>query len=65
MSITSSEDQLASNGKRLWKDPAFELERTLVARAQQFGPNGTGAEGPSFGSLISPFGASSDPQACP
>lgn len=62
---SSSQDNVTLSGKRSWTDPAFELERNLVVRAQQFGPNGTGVEGPSFGSLISPFGQSADPQACP
>lgn len=64
MTNISSQDNPALSVKRSWTDPAFELERSFVVRAQQPGP-GLNSDGSVLSSLISPFGQSSDPQACP
>lgn len=58
------QDNLDSSNKRLWEDPALMVERSLIARAQQFGPNSGGANGPSFDSMISPFVQSTASPPC-
>ena len=61
----SLQDDLNLSGKRLWEDPGLTVERNLVARAQQFGPNSGGADNSSPNSMISPFVQSAAPPACP